>query len=157
MAKTAKSLSDSYPQPVASWILKAELQRQNSLLRHELVAELVDLATEISAPDERKKLLAALDRNLRLGVECAREAEKLWPEAGLVQQRIGEATEKKSLQQKHLNLFKQLESAHRKSLRVLLDSFDHVQAVVDKIRPVPLAAPAPAPAKARVAAVAASR
>jgi hypothetical protein len=135
MAQTPRLLPSNYPQPLASQILKADAQRQQSMLRHEFAAELIGVLSEAREAPVRTKLTRLIETNLKSGLAAAQRSQELWPESNAAQTLFGEESELKPAQRKRfLSVFVQLDRVHRRSLSLLNDSFANIRLILDKIQ-----------------------
>src|SRR6266404_3323766 len=86
---TLRSLPVNYPQPLAAQILKADFRRQASMLRQEIVSDLLGVLTEAREPNVRRRLAKLIEANLKLGIAAASKEENLWPEIDQVKEIVG--------------------------------------------------------------------
>ena len=134
MANSPRALPSTFPQPLASQILKAEAQRQLSIVRQEFAAELIGVLTEAKEGTVRAKLMRLIETNLKLGIAAAERSKNLWPESAVVQGTFGESSELKPAQAKRfLKAYEQLDRVHNRSLGLLADSFTNVRLILDRI------------------------
>lgn len=136
MARTARNLPANYPQPLASQILKAEAHRQASMVRQEVVTDLLTVLSEAREPGVRLRLIRLIEANLKTGVAAAEKAEELWPTVQDVRDVLTSDTEAKpSALRKHLTLFEQLDKVHHRSLELLESSHEHIEVILERLRP----------------------
>ena len=125
-------------------LLKAEAQRQISITRQEIVSDLITVYAAAREPTVRKLLVRLIETNLRSGLVAAKRTDDLWPELQEAEAMIEEASrEKPSTARKHRKLFEQLDRVQGRSLKLLHDSFDNIQLILDRMQVV---APLPSPA-----------
>ena len=137
MAQTPRSIPANFPQPLGNQILKAESQRQASMLRQEFAADLIAVLTESREPGTRGRLIQLVESHLRLGIRAARKAEDLWPELEEVRDVVAKKAEAKpALARKHLKLFEQFDRVQQRSLALLENSFENIQLILDRIQPI---------------------
>src|ERR1051325_3312518 len=149
MAQSTRLLPSNYPQPLASQILKADAQRQVSILRQEFATDLIGVLAEARELPVRSKLLRLIEANLSSGLAAPQRSKDLWPEGTLVKELFGESTEHKPVQAKRfLKVFEQLDRVHQRSLSILGASFENVRLILDRSQLAPPAVakgPATAP------------
>ena len=133
MAKSPRHIPNHYPEPLAALILKAETYRQASILRQEIVTDLIEIVTHITEPGARRKLIHLIERNLRAGLAAVEKAEKLWPDEKEAQQILQEKCSKPATAQKHLKLFKEFDQVTKKSLQLLHESHANIQIILEKL------------------------
>jgi hypothetical protein len=136
MARTVRNLPVNYPQPLATQILKAEGHRQASMLRQEIVTDLLGVLNEAREPGTRVRLLKLIESNLKSGMTAAEKAEELWPTLQDVREVLTADTEAKpAATRKHLTLFEQFDKVHHRSLELLKSSFEHIHVILDRLQP----------------------
>ena len=146
MAQTIRTIPASFPQPLGNRLLNADTQRQISILRQEVVTELLAVLGEVREGGVRTRLIKIIETNLRQGLAAARRSEELWPSVDEVKQTIQARPETKpALVNKHLKLFEQYDRVQHRSLGLLADSFEHIRVILDRVQP-----PEPMPAKPTV-------
>lgn len=145
MAQTVRNLPASYPQPLGSQILKADAQRQLSMVRQEVVTDLLTLLTSVRDPSVRERLVKLLEAHLKSGISAAQRSQDLWPEAEAVKKLIESDDKRKpTASKKFLRLFEQYDRVQRRSLALLEESFGHARVILDRIQPVEPVSPPPA-------------
>jgi hypothetical protein len=135
MAKSPRSIPAQYPQPLASIVLKAEIYRQASILRQEIAADLLSIASESKEPVVRAKLIRLVETNLASGVAATRKCEELWPEAAEAERIIAEKCPKPASANRNMALFRKFDDLQRKSMRLLQDSFKNIRLIIDRMQP----------------------
>jgi len=136
MARSARSIPPNYPQPIGTQLLKADAQRQISIVRQEVVTDLLSVLADLREPQVRQRLVKVIESNLRAGLTAAEKAESLWPELQAVQESLAaKADLKPALAKKHLKLFEQFDRVQRRSLALLAESFDHIRVILDRLQP----------------------
>jgi hypothetical protein len=134
MAHSPRALPSNFPQPLASQILKAEAQRQQSIVRQEFATELIGILTEANEGTVRAKLMRLIEANLKSGCAAAERSRSLWPDLAAVKATFGEGSELKPVQAKRfLKAYEQLDRVHNRSLGLLADSFTNVRLILDRI------------------------
>jgi hypothetical protein len=136
MAQHARSLPANYPQPIGTQILKADAQRQASMLRQEIVTDLLGLLPDTREAHVRARMVRLIESYLKSGAAAAERAEELWPDAVEVKELLAARAElKPATARKHLSLFDQLDRTHRRSLELLQDSFGNIRLILERLRP----------------------
>ena len=147
MAQTPKSIPANYPQPLGTQILKADGHLQASILRQEIVTDLLGILNETREPAVRSRLVRLVEGYLKAGVAAAHKAEELWPSLEEAKETFAALPDlKPSLAKKHLKQFEQFDGVQHRSLDLLEASFGNIRVILERLRgPV---SPAPAPAAA---------
>jgi hypothetical protein len=142
MAQTPRTIPANYPQPLGTQILKADAQRQFSMLRQEIVTDLLAVLSDAREPQVRARLIKLVETHLHSGLAAANKAQALWPELEHVKEIIAKDTDTKpSVAKRHLHVFERLDRVQRRSLDLLHDSFENIQLILDRVRPVEPAKP----------------
>jgi hypothetical protein len=136
MARTSRTLPANYPQPLATQILKADGHRQASILRQEIVTELLGVLSEAREPGIRVRLIRLVEAHLKAGRNAAAKAEELWPEIDTVKEILtAKADAKPAASKKHLALFEQFDKVHHRSIELLENSFQNIALILDRLQP----------------------
>jgi hypothetical protein len=134
--QTARSLPAHFPQPFGSQILKAEADRQMSILRQEIVTELLGVLAEARELGVRTRLIRLVEHNLKHGLRQAEKSEEVWPELGELEAALKDGDEiKPAAAKRYLGTFQQLDKVHRRSLDLLKDSFQNIRLILDRLQP----------------------
>jgi rubrerythrin len=136
MAKTAKHLPDSYPQPLASRILKSETCRQLSMLRQEFASDLITLLSQSKDSNVRARCLKLVEINLRDGHAAMEKALQLWPAMKEAEAIFAQET-RKGAAHKQARLFSQIAGVHDKSMQLLAASFESIEKILARLQPAP--------------------
>ena len=132
-APTPRTLPANYPQPLGTQMLRADFQRQFSMLRQEIVSDLLGVLTEAYEPAIRAQVLKLIENHLRSGLAAARKAEDLWPDLEDARETISGTELKPAVQRRHLKLFEQFDRVQRRSWPLLNDSFANVRLILDRV------------------------
>ena len=136
MALSARSIPSNYPQPVGTQMLRAEAQRQASMLRQEILTDLLSVLADAREPSVRQRLVRMAETNLRGGIRAAEKAQALWPERQELEELIAKRVDTKpAAAKKQLQLFEQLDKVHHRSMALLTDSFEHIRVILDRVHP----------------------
>lgn len=136
MAQTARNIPANYPQPLGNRILRADAQRQVSMVRQEMVTHLLGVLSETRDQSIRSRLIKLIESNLRSGILSARRSEGLWPSLDDARTAIeGRKDAKPAVVKKHLKLFEQYDRVQRRSLALLDDSFESVRVILERLQP----------------------
>jgi hypothetical protein len=137
MAQTGRNVPPTFPQPLGNQIQKADTQRQVSMLRQEIVSDLLSVLGEARESGVRLRLIRLVEANLKRGLAATSKAEELWPDMQKVRAVLDGQTESKpALARKHLKVFEQADKVHRRSLDLLHSSFENIQVILDRLQPV---------------------
>jgi hypothetical protein len=135
MAQSARTIPANYPGTLGIQILKAEAQRQASMLRQEVVTDLLSILSETRETNVRNRLIKLVEANLRAGLTAAQKAEDSWPEAAEAKELLENRKDAKpAVARKQLKVFEQCDRVHRRSLALLNDSFDHIRVILDRLQ-----------------------
>ena len=149
MAQSGRNIPATFPQPSGNQILKADAQRQISMLRQEMVTDLLSILSDSREASVRGRLIKLIEANLRHGWAAARRAEDLWPSLDDVRQIIEKRSDiKPAAARKHLKLFEQLDRVQHRSLALLSHSFENIRLILDRIQPTEPVVPKPSAAAA---------
>jgi hypothetical protein len=135
MGRIARSIPLNYPPALAAPISKADALRQISIVRQEIITDLLSLLADTHEADVRRRLIRCIESNLKAGLLSSSKAESLWPSVEdatrLIQQR---QDAKPAVSRRHLSLFNQLDRTHRRSLALLQESFQHGQEILSRLQ-----------------------
>jgi hypothetical protein len=124
-------------------ILRAEAQRQMSMLRQEVAVDLLGILSQSREAPARQRIIKLTEAHLRAGITAAERAEHLWPDVDGVKTAIeGEEETKPAAAKKHLRVFDQMDRVHQRSLSLLHESFEHIRVILDRVQPME---PSPVP------------
>jgi hypothetical protein len=148
---TTRAVPANYPQPLGTSMLKADAQRQISMLRQETVTELLSILAETHEPAIRLRLIKLIENQLRSGLAAVERAEDLWPSLQDAREVILTPDRKPAVQKRHLRVYEQLDRVQRRSWELLHDSFDNVRLILDRVQAAPRLElkPGPVPAEKR--------
>jgi len=125
-------------------IQKADTQRQVSMLRQEMMSDLLSVLGEARENGVRLRLIRLVELNLKRGLAATSKAEELWPDMQKVRTILdGQSESKPALARKHLKIFEQADKVHRRSLDLLHSSFENIQLILDRLQPVEPASATP--------------
>jgi hypothetical protein len=137
MAQSIRTLPANFPQPLGSQILRADTQRQLSILRQEVVTELLSLLADAQDARQRQRIIKLIETNLRAGNAAAEKAENLFPNLDEVKQKLESQEEvKPAVVKKHLKAFEQFARVQERSLTLLHESFDHIRLILERVKPI---------------------
>jgi hypothetical protein len=128
-------LPANYPQPLGNHVLRADVHRQMSILRQEIVTELLSVLGEAREPAVRSRLVKLIESQLRTGRAALEKAENLWPTLAEAKEAVQSTETKPATQKRHLKLFEHFDRVQRRSWALLHDSFDNVRLIVDRVQP----------------------
>jgi hypothetical protein len=143
---TTRAVPANYPQPLGSQMLRADGQRHISMLRQEILTELLSMLTEAHEPAIRSRLTRLIESQLRSGFSALQRAENLWPDSDEAREVIGGSKLKPAVQKRHLKLFDRLDRVQRRSWDLLNDSFANVRLILDRVQSTARLERAPSPA-----------
>jgi hypothetical protein len=130
-------------------MLKADAQRQISMLRQELLTELLSILTEAHEPGIRARIARLVETQLRSGLLALEKAESLWPSQAEAKEVIEEPELKPALQKRWLKVFEQLDKVQSRSCGLLRDSFANVRLILERVQAGPVLSESTHASKAR--------
>jgi hypothetical protein len=135
MAQTARNLPANYPQPLGNQILKADALRQVSMVRQEIVTDLLAVLPDTHEPAVRARLVKLVEGHLKTGMAAALRSQELWPDMAKAKEIIhGDEKLKPATVKKQLRLFEQLDLVQRRSLALLENSFTNIRLILDRMQ-----------------------
>jgi hypothetical protein len=137
MAQSARSIPANFPQPLGMRLLRADAQRQASIVRQEIVTDLLAVLSEARDSAVRAKLLRLVQANLKKGQSSAEKARELWPDDELIEKTFANPDAKPSQLKKQRALLEQLDKVQQRSLALLDSSFEHIQQILERLQPTP--------------------
>jgi hypothetical protein len=136
MAQSARNIPANFPQPLGMQLLKADAERRASMVRQEIVTDLLAILAEARENAVRSKLVRLSQANFKTAQTCAQRARELWPDEDEIEKTFADRPEIKPVQlRKHRKLFDQLNKVHQRSLSLLDTSFEHIQLILDRLQP----------------------
>ncbi|MFO1498454.1 MAG: hypothetical protein U1G07_08700 [Verrucomicrobiota bacterium] len=141
-----RTIPANYPQPLGNQLQKADAFRQASMLRQEMVTDLLAVLSEAREPGVRQRLIRLVESHLKAGMTAAQRAEDLWPTEEEAGQMIAAKPDlKPAAAKKHLKVFQQWNKVQHRSLELLESSFENISLILARLRPPEPIAETPKP------------
>jgi hypothetical protein len=134
MAKNPKTVPASYPQPLGAHMLRADAQRLMSMMRQEIVTELLSLLADTHEAAVRQRVIRLIEGQLRSGLTALHRAKSLWPDLQEAKEAIDVPEGKPALQKRHLQLYAQFDRVQQRSWGLLHDSFENIRLILDRVQ-----------------------